>query len=143
AQVTVPGHGTRRDLLQSLIPAVLSSSNREGRDVSHVQVRVANTLFGSERRVYGLGSVNEFAAIPEGVGQRFSDTAFVQAVPEFAASVSATVPLFVDGAGYSSLVQVINTSQLAGNATLTARAQDGSLIGDNNPVVVPLPAGGG
>ena len=51
------------------------------------------------------------------------------------------MPLFVDGAGYSSLVQVINTSQLASNATLTARAQDGSLIGDNNPVVVPLPAG--
>ncbi|PYS33893.1 MAG: hypothetical protein DMG14_30780, partial [Acidobacteria bacterium] len=138
-QLALGPHATRRDLLENAIPAVLSSSNR---DVSHLLVLVPNNVLGSERRVFALASVRGFADFSEGVRQRFGDTAFVQAVPDSTAAFNTTVPLFINGLGYSTLVQVINTSQIASSATLTARAPNGSLIGETNPVIVALPAGG-
>jgi len=137
AQVSLAAHGTRRDLLEALIPAVLSSSNR---DVSHLLLRVPNNVFGPERHVVALASVRAFADLNEGVRQRFGDTAYVQGVPDTNGTVNATVPLFVNGLGYVTLVQIVNTAQVASTATLTARAPNGTAIG--NPVVVALPAGG-
>src|SRR5262249_22067476 len=49
-------------------------------------------------------------------------------------------PFFVDGSGYSTLIQVVNTSTVAGSVTLTAKTPNGTGIG--NPVVLGLPAGG-
>jgi hypothetical protein len=138
AQLAMGPHATRRDLLENAIPAVLSSSNR---DVSHLLVRVPNSVLGTERRVFALAAVRGFADFSE-VRQRFGDTAFVQAIPDSNAAFNATVPLFTNGQGYSTLVQVINTSQIASSVTLTARNADGSSIGETNPVTVPLPAGG-
>jgi hypothetical protein len=140
-QLPIGPHATYRDLLQNAIPAVLSSSSRESRDVSHLLIRAPNNVLGSERRVFALASLTGFADAAEGIRQRVTDTAFIQAVPEADALVNTTVPVFVQGSGYFTLVQVINASQFASNVTLTARATDGTLIG-GSPVVVALPAAG-
>ena len=64
-------------------------------------------------------------------------------VAETSRTNTTTLPLFVQGGGFFSLLQVINTSTGPQSITLTARSQDGTVVaGSNNPASITLGAGG-
>ncbi|MBI2150401.1 MAG: hypothetical protein HYU27_07330 [Acidobacteria bacterium] len=138
-QRVIPGLTTLTESVSALFPKPASGSSR---DISHLVIRVASNVFGAARRVYGQAEMIGFQDTREGILYPFSDFAAVAGAPLSSSINSGIVPFFAQGSDYVTLLQVINTANLAGSVTLTAKGPDGNIIAGTEPVRLDLPANG-
>ena len=142
AQRTLPPHGSIRETLTGMIPGVIQAGTGIRRDVSHVLVFTPANILGADRQLYAVASLSSYANGAEGVIGRL-DTGIVNAVPSDSASFASTIPYFVQGGAYFSMVQVINNSSSGNFVTLTARDENGNLLAaSRNPATFGVAAGG-
>ena len=129
AQRTIPALGTLTENTLSLFPPPAFSAPR---NISHIIVRATTNVFGSQRRIYAQAVLRSFADSMEGIAT--ADPGTSSGVPASSASPNASVPFFVQGGGYNTMLQVINASVSAGTIKFTARGADGNTI-DGTPVL--------
>jgi hypothetical protein len=129
AQRTIGPFATLTENTFSLFPQPAFSAPRS---ISHLIVRSTTNVFGSQRRIYAQAVVRGFSDAMEGIAT--SDPGTAVSVPAISASPNPSVPFFIQGAGYSTMLQMINTSTTAGTIKLTARGPDGNAI-DGTPVL--------
>ena len=127
--------GTVTENTFSLFPQAAFSAQR---NISHLIVRATTNVFGSQRRIYAQAVMRGFSDAVEGIATADPGTAV--SVPSSSASLNASVPFFIQGGGYSTMLQLINTSGTAGTVKLTARGADGNPI--DGVAVVPILANG-
>lgn len=138
-QRVIPSLTTLTESVSALFPKPASGSSR---DISHLVIRVASNVFGAARRVYAHAEMIGFQDTREGILYPFSDFAAVTGVPIASSINSGVAPFFAQGSDYVSLLQVINTTNVAGSVTVTAKAPDGNVIAGTEPVRLDLPANG-
>lgn len=138
-QRILPGLGTFSESVAEMFPQPVFSFPR---DVSHLVIRTPTNVFGTERKIYAQAILGDFSAAAEGVVRPRNDSIIVNGVPANSTSLNTTIPFFVQGADYFTLVQAINTTDTPSSVLLTARDPDGKHITGNNPTVVQLPANG-
>jgi hypothetical protein len=139
-QRVISGLGTLTENVNAMFPQPAFGLPR---DISHLLIRSISNVFGSDKRLFVQAALDNFGADTEGIVGAHFDPAIVTGVPTSSGTLSATVPFFVQGGDYATVVQVINTSATAGSATLTAIGLDGNPIaGANNPATVQIPANG-
>lgn len=93
------------------------------------------------REVVASALVQEYGNVAEDVSLR-SDAALSSGSAEATRTSAIRLPLFVDGAGFFSLLQVINTSPSLQSITLRALSEGSqSIPGTQNPVTINLGAG--
>jgi YVTN family beta-propeller protein len=125
--VNLPSRGLVRQTLAAIF------NNVDLRTASHAKVR-------SERLLIAHEVVADFL-IPGSSQRRESITISGQSTT---AATSYVLPQFVTGAGWLSLLGVVNTAGLAQEITLTAYKEDGSLWNlPSNPIRVSLGANAG
>ena len=112
------------------------------RDISHVLLRVASTIFGSEHRIFAQAEMINFSDPSQGVLAPHADFSSVTAVPTSSAVLSGTVPFFVQGRDYVTELQFINTSSSPGTVTVTARDSAGNVVAGTAPTSMVVPANG-
>ncbi|MBI4475105.1 MAG: hypothetical protein HY646_20730 [Acidobacteria bacterium] len=139
AQRVIPSLTTLTESVSALFPKPASGSPR---DISHLVIRVASNVFGASRRVYAHAEMIGFQDTREGILYPFSDFAAVTGMPVASSILSGLLPFFAQGSDYVTLLQVINTANLAGSVTLTAKGPDGNVIAGTEPVRLDLPANG-
>jgi hypothetical protein len=88
-----------------------------------------------------MGTLNAFSDNTQGVIGPHFDSALISGVPVSGGSTKAVFPLFVQGGDYSTLIQIINSSDVATSATLMVTRTDGQPL-STNPAVVQVPANG-
>jgi hypothetical protein len=107
---------------------------------THVLVRSLGNVFSNNRTVSAVAKVTEFDT---GNGMVRSDGAVIQGIPFANLSSNARVPIFIRGAGYLTLLQVVNASTSPQSITITAlSAGDAPLPAARNPITISLPANG-
>jgi hypothetical protein len=108
--------------------------------VNYVIVRAIGSVLSGTRAVYAEGDVIRFASSSGNVTQ---DLAVVPAVGSETLTSTVLLPLFVQGFGYFTQLEVVNTSAIAETVTLTMKATDGTTPATGrNPVTVTIPAQG-
>ena len=139
-QRVIPGLGTITENVDGLFPQPTFGAPRA---ISHLVIRTISNVFGSDKRLFVQATIDNFGSDTEGVVGAHFDPAIVTAIPTSSGTSSATVPFFVQGGDYATMVQLINTTATPGSATLTAVGLDGSPIAaSNNPATVEIPANG-
>jgi hypothetical protein len=125
-----------RHLALSSLPLTFSQLS----GVTHVIVRSLGSILSNTRAVAAEGDVTSFNA-PS--GNFAGDLAVVPAVPSDGLGATVRLPLFVQGFGYSTQLEVVNESDTAQTVTLTARGTNGAAItAGTNPLTISLPARG-
>ena len=108
--------------------------------VTHVVLRSLDSVLTSGRTVSAVAGVRQLTT---GAGVVHDDVGLVQGVPIGGLSSTALLPLFVQGFGYFTQMQVVNTSDVSQAITLTARSENGAVIPTGrNPLTVSVPAHG-
>jgi carboxypeptidase family protein len=129
AQRTIQPFGTFTENTLSLFPQAPFSAPR---NISHLVVRATTNVFGSQRRIYAQAVVRGFSDPIEGIVT--ADPGTSTGIASSSASLTASLPFFSQGGGYSTMVQIINTSASTGTVRLTARGPDGNAL-DGTPVL--------
>jgi carboxypeptidase family protein len=149
-QVVVPALGTISTGINALVSQTTSTplnalsphpGSTQQREISHVVVRTVSNVFGSSRAVTAMGTVNGFSDNAQGVVGPHFDTALVPGLPTSGGSMKAVFPLFVQGGDYSTLVQIINSTNVSTSASLMITGADGQPL-STSPAVVQIPANG-
>jgi len=142
AQRTLAPHAVLREFLDGTLPGLNQAGQPTRRDVSHVMIFTPTSILSNDKQLYAIASLTSYASAQENVFPR-NDFAVINAVPAGNAAPNAAVPFFVQGGGYFSMVQVVNTTTTAGTVTLTARDTTGFLVpATNNPATFVLPPNG-
>ena len=111
-------------------------------DVSHIGIRSPANPFQSRKEIAASAVVHEYRNVGEGVTLR-SDSALTAGTAESSRFSETRLPLFVDGVGFFSMIQIVNTATVAQAVTLRALDQESHMIeGSSNPVTVTVNAGG-
>jgi hypothetical protein len=139
AQRSVLPLGTHRETVASFLPPPQIGVTR---DVAYVVIRSTTNVLSGSRNLYAAGIVRDFVSTSLGVSRPRTDIGASNAIPVEAASTSRTLPFFVSGGNFFSIVEVVNTSSSPTSVSLTARASDGSAIAGTNPATVQLPPNG-
>src|SRR5262249_5369300 len=104
--------------------------------VTHVIVRALGSVLLNGRSVVAEGKVTQFRTPSGNIVQ---DTAVVAAMTAESLTTTAVLPLFVQGFGYFTQLQVVNNSDNAETVTLTARGTDGTVLQTGqNPVTISI-----
>jgi hypothetical protein len=138
-QIPVPAMAAITQNVSALVPIATFGSNR---DVLHAVVRTLSNVLSTSRSVYVQAVLTNFSADAEGIPGPHFDPALINGVPLSSGVTTATVPFFVEGGDYQTMIQVINTSSAAISATLTATGPDGSIIPGTDPATLQIPANG-
>jgi hypothetical protein len=108
--------------------------------VTHVIVRSLGSVLSNGRAVTAEGAVTQFNTL---FGNTTQDAAVVQAAASDTMTSTVLLPLFVQGFGYFTQLEVVNDTDTAESVTLTARNTTGAVIPTGkNPVTVNVPPHG-
>ena len=149
-QVIVPPLGTISANINAFVPQTAFTPQNaldphpaftQGKEISHVVVRTVSNVLGASRPVYVVGTLNAFSDNAQGVVGPHFDPALIPGLPASSGATAAIFPMFVQGGDYSTLVQIINPSNVSTSATLTITGTDGQHL-SANPAVVQIPANG-
>ena len=123
------------------ISTLLGSAVLPPNEVSHLLIRAPTNVFHVRREVVASVQIEQYSNVAEDVTTR-TDVALSEGTSEASRSSAKRVPLFVDGAGFFSLLQVINTSPSLQSIKITAVSEGGTRIpGNRNPATLTLGAG--
>ena len=136
-EIALPPHGNFHGDVAALLGSALAPPN----ETSHLLVRAATNVFQVRREVVASALIKEYGDLNEDVTTR-TDEAISRGSSEATRTAAIRLPLFVDGAGFFSLLQVINTADSTQSVTIRALSQGSQLIaGTNNPASISLGAG--
>ena len=133
----LPPHGSFHGDISELVGQAVLPPN----DVSHLLVRAPTNVFQVRREVVASALIQEYSNFGADVTTR-TDAALSSGNSEATRNSAIRLPLFVDGAGFFSLLQVINTSPSLQSITLRALSEASKLVsGSQNPASITLGAG--
>lgn len=137
--LTLPARANLHKDLRELFPEAAVGNPV---DVSHIVVRSPVNFFQPRKDVAASAVVLEYSNVGEGVTSR-SDPALTAGTSESGRVSVTRLPLFVEGGGFFSLIQLINAATVPQAVTLRALDQESHLIeGSSNPITVSIGAGG-
>ena len=137
-EILLPPKGNIHADLSTLVPLETSGAVP---DIAYVSVRSPRSIFAAPKEVVASATIKDYRNVGSGVTSR-ADRGVSPGVSETSRTSTTTLPLFVQGGGFFSLLQVINTSSSSQSITLTARSQDGTIVsGTNNPASITLGPG--
>ena len=136
-EILLPPKGNMHADLNTLVPLESAATVP---DIAYVSVRSPRSIFAAPKEVVASATIKDYRNVGSGVTSR-ADRGVSPGVSETSRTSTTTLPLFVQGGGFFSLLQVINTSATSQSITLTARSQDGTIVsGSNNPASITLGA---
>lgn len=137
-EATVPALGTLKEDISSLFPPPATGPV----DMSHLLIRVANSIFGPAGGVLAQAEMLNFSDPSEGLPAPRGDFSAVNAVPITNVATSGTIPFFTEGGDYATELQFINTGTTTALVTLTANGIDGNIVPGTAPATLSIPPSG-
>ncbi|HEY2384042.1 MAG TPA: carboxypeptidase regulatory-like domain-containing protein [Terriglobia bacterium] len=138
-QATLPRLGTLTTNINALVPQSAFTQNVE---ISHVVVRALSNVLGPAKFIYVVASLANFSDDNQGIVGPHLDFALIPGVPPSSATTNSLFPVFVQGADYSTVVQVVNPSGSAITATITLNGSNGQPVANTTAANLQIPANG-